>query len=53
MQQRALDTDPEGAAAWQPNSRVTINADGGLLQARAITRKLLQDETPVTVAKSS
>jgi phenylpropionate dioxygenase-like ring-hydroxylating dioxygenase large terminal subunit len=44
VQQRALDTDHEGATAWQPNSRIAINADGGLLQARAITSKLLKSE---------
>lgn len=53
IQQRALDTDLEGASAWQPNSRVAINADGGLLQARAITQKLLKDENRVTRAKPS
>jgi len=43
-QQRALDTDHDGATAWQPNSRIAIEADGGLLQARAITNKLLNSE---------
>lgn len=42
IQQRALER--EGASAWQPNARVAIDADGGLLQARAITQKLLASE---------
>jgi len=51
IQQRALDSDHEGASAWQPNSRIAINADGGLLQARAITSKLLQSEAQSKGAK--
>jgi len=52
LQQRALDTDHEGATAWQPNSRVAINADGGLLQARAITNRLLKGEAQSEDAES-
>ena len=52
-QQHALDTDHEGASAWQPNSRVAINADGGLLQARAITQRLLKREAQLTRMKST
>jgi phenylpropionate dioxygenase-like ring-hydroxylating dioxygenase large terminal subunit len=44
IQQRALDQDREGASAWQPNARVAIDADGGLLQARAIHQKLLAEQ---------
>jgi phenylpropionate dioxygenase-like ring-hydroxylating dioxygenase large terminal subunit len=43
-QQQALDNDIAGATAWQPNAQVAINADAGLMQARAITQKLLKSE---------
>lgn len=44
VQQQALDSDHEGATAWQPNARCAIAADGGLLQARSIVKKLLDVE---------
>jgi vanillate O-demethylase monooxygenase subunit len=44
IQQESLDSDHEGATAWQPNARCAIAADGGLLQARSIVKKLLEVE---------
>jgi vanillate O-demethylase monooxygenase subunit len=40
-QQRSLDTDPAGANAEHVGARVTIEADRGLLMARAILRDML------------
>jgi len=40
-QQRSLDTDPAGASAEHVGARVVIEADRGLLMARAILRDML------------
>jgi vanillate O-demethylase monooxygenase subunit len=40
-QQRSLDTDPAGASSENVGSRVVIEADRGLLMARAILRDML------------
>jgi phenylpropionate dioxygenase-like ring-hydroxylating dioxygenase large terminal subunit len=53
VQQRALDTGSDGSTAWQPKSRIAIEADGGLLQARAVTNRLLRIETQAREAAAA
>jgi phenylpropionate dioxygenase-like ring-hydroxylating dioxygenase large terminal subunit len=47
-QQRALDTDPRGASAYDVHSKVRIDADSGLVHARQILRELVRSTQGAT-----